>query len=804
MRLPFQTEFIVLIFLVNGVQALSAQEQTKIDTIQLIDVPARIEQVKSEILEISRSTNIDFNIKEISDTLSGFVNFFEIQKQQLDSSILKRMNLAQLATTEREANFVQNQINDWNSILLTRVSQLKSYREKLEIDFETWTLTKSNAIEQEAPEAILESIELISKEIATTQDSVKAQSSLALTIQATLTRINNEINLIKADISSARDLILANLFLPEQPALWNISIDSTSVSFFSHAKTSFDNSFSVVSDYNRKDPSFKYKISGFFLFVLILLLYVKYFNKDWKDSEIEEVRSSQLAIKQPVISTLIVTWLFTILWVKELPSELSRFMELIMLTPLIIILRGLLGKKYYQWLWVLLGFGIFHSLYNLVLDENLLQRFSLLIIIIGSGWAIIKLLLQGSLLNELKRYAWLIKNIMRLSVLICLVAFIANIIGSVLLSELLIMGVIVTFLGGMVFYAAESMVSAILALVLTSPLVKKSNLIRKYKYEILSGVRKILYFVLILVWIYLVLRGYTIQDEVMEWISGFLTFSLSMGSLNISVGNVLAFIITVLLSVWISRFVRFILEEEVFERTSMAKGVPGTITLLARYGIISLGFLLAIAAAGINLSNITIIIGALGVGIGFGLQDIFNNLISGLILAFERPIQVGDVIQVGELRGIVMGIGFRSSTVKAYDGSEVIVPNGQLISNQIQNFTLSDRKRRMAVNIGVAYGTDPVKMLELLSEVAADHEDVLKDPNPRPRFIKFGDSSLDFQLLYWIIEFEDNFKIETEMNVAVDKKLKEAGIQIPFPQRDIHIKSNPEGNFGGPQNTKTD
>ena len=110
----------------------------------------------------------------------------------------------------------------------------------------------------------------------------------------------------------------------------------------------------------------------------------------------------------------------------------------------------------------------------------------------------------------------------------------------------------------------------------------------------------------------------------------------------------------------------------------------------------------------------------------------------------------------------------------------------------------------MSLNIGVAYGTDPAYVLELLSEVASEHENILKDPNPRPRFIKFGDSSLDFQLLYWIVEFEDNFRIETEMNIAVSKKFKEAGIQIPFPQRDIHIKSNLEGKISNPKGTKTD
>jgi small-conductance mechanosensitive channel len=196
-----------------------------------------------------------------------------------------------------------------------------------------------------------------------------------------------------------------------------------------------------------------------------------------------------------------------------------------------------------------------------------------------------------------------------------------------------------------------------------------------------------------------------------------------------------------------------------------------------------------VAAAGFELGNVTLLAGALGVGIGFGLQNVVNNFISGLILLFERPVQVGDTIQVGEVLGEVRRIGIRSSTVRTWQGAEVIVPNGTLISEQVVNWTLSDRERRIDVQVGVAYGTDPERVLALLLEVAAKHGEVLAHPAPAALFLGFGDSSLNFELRAWTQNSADWMRIRSDLNVAIHAALAAAAIEIPFPQRDLHLRS---------------
>lgn len=235
--------------------------------------------------------------------------------------------------------------------------------------------------------------------------------------------------------------------------------------------------------------------------------------------------------------------------------------------------------------------------------------------------------------------------------------------------------------------------------------------------------------------------------------------------------------------------VKIIIEGELAPRVILKRGVPGAISLVLRITIITVGFLFAIAAAGVEMSKLAILLGALGVGIGFGLQDIFKNLVSGIILAFERPIQEGDIIEVGELWGTVKEIGIRASTIYTFDGAEVIVPNGHLISKELINWTLTDQQRRVEVLVGVVYGTNPEKVLAILQNVAAEHKEILKEPAPLALFTGFGDSSLDFRLLFWIPRAENRFVIHSEINVAVSNALKEAGIEIPFPQRDLHVRS---------------
>jgi small-conductance mechanosensitive channel len=262
-----------------------------------------------------------------------------------------------------------------------------------------------------------------------------------------------------------------------------------------------------------------------------------------------------------------------------------------------------------------------------------------------------------------------------------------------------------------------------------------------------------------------------------------------MGSSRITIGTVMVAAAVLYVALMTSRALQAVLLQEVLPRRSMELGAQLSISRLVHYAIISIGFLLALHSLGFSLTNLTIIGGALGVGIGFGLQAIVNNFASGLILLFERPIKVGDTIQVGDEMAEVKHLGLRSTVIETYDNAEIVVPNSDLITNQVINWTLTERQVRLKLPVGVAYGSDVARVMGILMSCANEHEQVLKEPAPQVLFLEFGDSALNFELRVWISDFNNRRMVQSELNQAIDIRFRRAGIEIPFPQTDLHLRS---------------
>ncbi|MTI29821.1 mechanosensitive ion channel [Cytophagales bacterium RKSG123] len=316
---------------------------------------------------------------------------------------------------------------------------------------------------------------------------------------------------------------------------------------------------------------------------------------------------------------------------------------------------------------------------------------------------------------------------------------------------------------------------------------QKTPLFGDYKEEWINKSTLISQLIIIWLWAVNLLKASFLYVPFLELISDFMTYSWSIGAIEITLGNLLSFLFIIWASLLISRFVRFIMEEGVLIQQPI--GLRATASLVISYCLVAIGVFMALAAAGIGLDRISIFVGAFGVGIGFGLQNIANNLISGIILAAERPIQVEDIIEINSQLGVVKKIGFRSSIIRTYDGAEIIVPNGDLISQEVTNWTHTDKKRRIEILVGVAYGTDLQMVKELLENTISEHKQVLRQPTPLVFFNGFGDSSLDFRVLVWTHQIEHWVAIRSELSIAIDLAFKEKGIEIPFPQRDLHVRS---------------
>ncbi|HSB62063.1 MAG TPA: mechanosensitive ion channel domain-containing protein, partial [Vicinamibacteria bacterium] len=228
-------------------------------------------------------------------------------------------------------------------------------------------------------------------------------------------------------------------------------------------------------------------------------------------------------------------------------------------------------------------------------------------------------------------------------------------------------------------------------------------------------------------------------------------------------------------------------------RSGLEPGLRYALGRMTFYALLVVGLLIALQTAGIQVGSVTVVLGALGVGIGFGLQNIVNNFVSGLILLAERPVRVGDWIEVGGQGGRVERIGARSTTIITNDNITIIVPNADLVTQSITNWSHGDPRVRIRLGVGVAYGSDLPRVQAALLAAAGTHPGVLPDPPPSVHLINFGDSALEMELAVWTREQVFRQRLfRGELNLAIEARFREAGIQIPFPQRDLHLRS------GGP------
>lgn len=277
----------------------------------------------------------------------------------------------------------------------------------------------------------------------------------------------------------------------------------------------------------------------------------------------------------------------------------------------------------------------------------------------------------------------------------------------------------------------------------------------------------------------------------MNWLSTVWTFELfKLGESPVTTRSMVVVVLSLLLvfafSSWIGRF----LARKVFPRYGLNAGVSQSIATIVKYVLITIGLVIIVQTSGINLSALGILMGALGVGIGFGLQNITSNFISGIIILFERPIKVGDRVEINELKGNVVEISARATTIKTNDNITVIVPNSDFINSRVINWSHNENKIRLSFPVGVSYREDPEKIRELLTKIALNNPGVLRTPPPYVLFDDFAESSLNFKLLVWTTEYINRPQIlKSELYYEIFRNFNERGIEIPFPQRDIHLRT---------------
>lgn len=285
------------------------------------------------------------------------------------------------------------------------------------------------------------------------------------------------------------------------------------------------------------------------------------------------------------------------------------------------------------------------------------------------------------------------------------------------------------------------------------------------------------------------LASWGVYDNPMAALSGLLVIGVDVGGKRVNVGHIVSAIVVLFSAFLVSGILQRLLVPGVLARRQVETGVQIAIARLLHYALVFIGFVLALTTLGFELTHLTILLSAMGVGIGFGLQAMVNNFLCGLILLFERPIRVGDTIELGDQLARIHKIGLRATTVQTLEQADVILPNSDLINHQVINWTLTNRHARITIPVGVAYGSDVPLVMQTLAACSAESTIVMDAPKPLVLFRQFGDSTLDFELRVWIWNVDNRMQAVSELHQEIDRRFREVGIEIAFPQRDLHIRS---------------
>ena len=760
----------------------------------LSEIARRTEQAEDELAEIRGSLAPAPQVEAIAEQVVTLDEPLAEGRRAVETESLSQLSFRDLRDLEQRWDEWQLRVESWESQVDSRARELEGNRDRLTAMQSEWDRTRESVGEVEIPPELSDRIALVVAKHEETTALVAERLSALLSLQAELAEQSAAVRELLGSVGGEVARRRESLFERDEAPLWEVLLQPGSTTHGLDALVEGSRKdVAAVTDFvaRNKGKIVLHLLVFGALWALFLALDRR--SRSWTLSH-EVFGAATYLFRHSLASALLLALMATRFIYPNAPLAVYDLNALLVLIPLALVLPGMVDPRLRGTAFGMILVLALDELRPLFFEVGLAHRLLLLAAQAGALLIVIpslRMLQVDDTRSERQDSPWWRAGFWAIWVaaVVLAIALIANLLGRVGLSELLTSATLTSFRFALALFVCALVVDGLVMVILGSRQAKSSNAIRSHTELLERRGIALVHLLALYLWILATLAEFQLLAPVQEWFRGVLDWHWTRGTLSISLGDVFAFVLTIFVAMMISRFVRFLLEEDVYPRTSLARGVPATISMLVNYLILGIGFFFALAAAGIDLSRVALLAGALGVGIGFGLQDLVNNFVSGLVLVFERPMGVGDLIEVGSLHGRVQQIGIRASTVRTFDGAEVIIPNGQLLSGQLVNWTLSDRQRRIALPVGVAYGTDPQTVIDILLHVADAHPEVTHDPEPVALFKDFGDSSLDFELRVWITDFNEGLRVSSELRVTIDKALAEAGIEIPFPQRDLHVRS---------------
>ena len=734
-------------------------------------------------------------VERIRTTLPSVGTALGTDQGQLLDLLREQPSLETLQAQEEGWHARQFALTAWLDTLTGRATRLQDAVTRLARLHATWTLTRQAAQAAASPAAVLAQVDDTLATLAAATPLYLAQRDEALDLQAGVAREVARCETARTRILEAQEGNVGGVFTLTGRPLWSPALWTQGLAAIPGRAHRIAATLRAQIGLYLHEPAKRMPLHlMIFLATLTALSAARGRLRQWAAAG-EDITRITVVFDRPVAAALVVALIFATSLASPAPAEVKELLGALALVPLILLARPLLDAALRPPLFTLgLLFALDRARHAFGGAPPLVDQALIFVESLAGGIALLWLLYHlkqraGDDDGVQRGTTWVWRLLVGAALGALAVGLTASLVGSLGLARLSTPAVLVGWVYVLWFYTAVRVLTAVFAFALRVRPLRSLNMVRDHRKWLLLRAQRLLIWVAVLSWWYRYLDYLGLWAPFTAAVQYSLAARLTLGSFSTSAGDVLAFVVTLWAAHLVSAGLRFILQEEVYPRTRVSSGISYAASSLLQYSIAILAFFIALGFLGITLTQVTVFTGALGIGIGFGLQSVVQNFAAGVILLFEQPIHVGDAVQIGELQGRVRRIGIRASVVRTLQGAEVIIPNSQLTANQVTNWTLSDRQRRFELPVGVGYGSEPHQVIALLEGVAQAHPKVSREPPPRCYFMSYGDSSINFELRAWT-DYDDTTEVRSALAAAVYQAVYAAGLSFPFPQREVRLLSS--------------
>lgn len=759
--------------------------------IPLEEVGAQAIQVSNLLVSLQTKFPSNNDVDDIQKNLPSAIDSMAAQKKQTLQVLQSELNLVTLQDEGAVWHKNQDRMAKWQSLITQRATILQSMLAQLVDMQKIWSQTLVSAKAANAQEEVIQQIGATLSSIGDLQTPLQTRYSDLISLQNRVDEALFQCGDLLDQIFKTQRNMVKGIGSHERIPIWTPELWAKArANGYERLLTIFENRRADVELY-LFDPSSRMPIhAGFFIFLLTLFFMMRRHAGHLPEEEHLSVITH--IVHRPFAAAFIITMLLASSPYLPLPKTIQNLFEALVLVAMIRLAKPMVAA------WMISGLYALCLLYTLdmvrltFVGAVLLEQSLLLLEALAGmtilGWSLIYGILKTPFAraDSLTRFHTLRKGAIITLVLLG-VGFLAGTLGYLILARLLVSTV---FSAGAFALAAFIFIKIFFGLAAFSLRVRPLRLLRmvnRHRDLLERRIYKMMVWLAIIGFSARVLKHVGLLQPVVMIGNAILDAKLERGAISISLEDILAFGLCVWASYLLSSFINFVLEEDVYPRSKVPHGIAYAASRIIRYLIIAIGFVLGIGLLGIDLTKVTVLIGALGVGIGFGLQSVVNNFVSGLILLFEQPIHARDIVEVGNIQGTVKRIGIRASILQTRQGAEIIIPNSQLVSEQVTNWTFSDQRRRIDLPVGVSYSANPQKVIKVLSTAAGGNSRILKNPRPQVLLMEFGDSAIKYELRAWTDQFNDWPEIRSELTIAVYDAIQAAGMSIPYPQREVRL-----------------